>query len=130
MPVWPTCFWIICPMPPPPPMRLPAASTPMSFIDTPPSLSAAITASAARSTVSLSGYLPNFVMWMPRIQMSPLAIVRSPSDRFEAEADGLDALIARANPVDCQLHLNAELHVLGTGLRVDDVPRTLVPSQS
>ena len=48
---------------------------PMSFIDTPPSLRAPWTASAARSTVSLSGCLPNLVMWIPRIQMSSLALI-------------------------------------------------------
>ena len=42
----------------------------MSFIVTPPSASAAMAASAARSTVSLSGCLPNLVMLIPRIQMS------------------------------------------------------------
>jgi hypothetical protein len=47
----------------------------MSRIVTPPSARAAIAASAARSTVSLSGCLPNFVILMPRIQMSSLAMV-------------------------------------------------------
>ena len=51
----------------------------MSFIVTPPSASAPIAASAARSTVSLSGCLPNLVMWIPRIQMSSLAICSAPS---------------------------------------------------
>jgi hypothetical protein len=43
-------------------MRLPAANTPMSRIETPPSASAPSAASAARSTVSRSGCFPNFVM--------------------------------------------------------------------
>ncbi len=43
-------------------MRLPAARMPMSFIDAPASSSAAIAASDARSTVSLSGCFPNLVM--------------------------------------------------------------------
>src|ERR687891_434403 len=85
MPVWPTCFWICWPMPPGPPMRLPAANTPMSRIVTPPSASAPIAASAARSTVSLSGCLPNLVMWIPRIQTSSFAM----SLRLSA-LDGLD----------------------------------------
>jgi hypothetical protein len=62
MPVWPICFCSAWPIPRPPPIRLPAASTPMSFIVTPPSARAACAASAARSTVSSSGCFPNFVM--------------------------------------------------------------------
>ncbi len=53
-------------------IRLPAARMPMSFMVTPPSASAARAASAARSTVSWSGCLPNLVMLIPRIQMSSL----------------------------------------------------------
>ena len=49
----------------------------MSDIVTPASARAASTASDARSTTSLSGYLPNFVMWIPRIQMSSLALMVS-----------------------------------------------------
>ena len=45
---------------------------PCPAIVTPPSASAPMAASAARSTVSLSGCLPNLVMWIPRIQMSSL----------------------------------------------------------
>ena len=73
MPVWPTCFWICWPMPPEP-IRLPAAMTPMSAMVTPPSASAAITASDARSTTSWSVCLPNLVMLIPRIQMSSLTV--------------------------------------------------------
>ena len=62
MPVWPICFCSAWPIPSPPPIRLPAASTPISFIVTPASLNAACAASAARSTVSRSGCFPNFVM--------------------------------------------------------------------
>ena len=39
-------------------------------------------ASAARSTVSRSGCLPNLVIWMPRIQTSSLALI---ADSFVAE---------------------------------------------
>ena len=58
-------------------------------------------ASAARSTVSLSGCLPNFVMWIPRIQMSSLRHGRSPSVSagLEAEADGLGAVVVGADRV-------------------------------
>ena len=47
----------------------------MSSMVTPASASAPVAASAARSTMSLSGCLPNFVMWIPRIQMSSLALM-------------------------------------------------------
>jgi hypothetical protein len=57
----------------------------MSFMPAPASASAAMAASAARSTTSFSGCLPNLVMWTPRIQTSPLAI--SALLRLEAEAD-------------------------------------------
>ena len=67
MPVWPICFCSAWPMPPGP-TRQPAARMPMSFIVTPPSASAASAASAARSTWSLSGCLPNLVILIPRIQ--------------------------------------------------------------
>ena len=57
-------------------MRFPAAMTPMSRIRTPASARASSVASAARSTVSLSGCFPNFVMRMPRIQtLSLLALL-------------------------------------------------------
>src|SRR3954470_13743262 len=124
MPVWPTCFCSAWPMPRPAPMRLPAAITPMSFIAAPPSASAASVASAARSTVSRSGYLPNFVMWIPRIQTSSLAIAGLLVllvDRLEAEADGIGAGAVLTDHVGGQLHLHPELHVLGVGLGVDHV---------
>src|SRR4051812_6844918 len=124
MPVWPTCFWICWPIPrPPPPMRLPAAITPMSRIRTPASANAPMTAPAARSAVSLSGCFPNFVMVMPRIQTPSLlgtgcSLVR---DRFEAEADGLGALAVGTEHVGGQADLHAQGHVVGIGIDVDDV---------
>ena len=54
MPVWPICFWTCWPMPPWANMQ-PAASTPMSWMVTPPSASAFIDASDARSMTSFSG---------------------------------------------------------------------------
>src|SRR5688572_1623195 len=119
MPVWPICFCSCWPMPPEP-MRLPAASTPMSFMVTPPSFSAARAASAPRSTMSLSGYLPNFVMWMPRMKMSS-AIGFSLRDRPEAESHGLGAFGIGADDVGGELHLHAERDVLVVGLDVEDV---------
>ena len=74
IPVWPTCFWSIWPKLPPP-IRFPAARTPMSRMLTPASVSAAMTASAPRSTMSLSECFPNFVIAIPRIQMSSLAMM-------------------------------------------------------
>src|SRR2546430_774743 len=129
MPVWPICFWSIWPLVPP--IRLPNARIPMSFIATPPSFSAARAASAARSTVSSSGCLPNLVMWIPRIQTSPVAMVSLLllvrrenaicSGRLEAESDGLGACLVDADRERREAHLHAELHVVGVGLGVDDV---------
>src|SRR3954453_10828950 len=101
---------------PPPPIRLPAASTPICLIETPPSFSAPSAASAARSTVSLSGYLPNLVMWIPRIQT--LSAISSPlgSDRFEAEADSFGAVVVSADRVRRELHLHAEVNVIRIGV--------------
>src|SRR5438105_1399762 len=124
MPVWPTCFWICWPIPrPPPPMRFPAAMTPMSRIRTPASARASSVASAARSTVSLSGCFPNFVILMPRIQTPSLlgtgcSLVR---DGFEAEADGPGTGAVGAERVRRQPDLHAQRDVLGIGLDVDDV---------
>src|SRR5437764_4595787 len=124
MPVWPTCFWICWPMPRPPPSRLPAAITPMSCIRTPASARAPRTAPAPRSTTSLSGCLPNFVMWMPRIQtVSRLGTAASSSvrDRLEAEAEGLGAGAVGAERVRRQPHLHAQREMGWVGVDVDDV---------
>src|SRR6478609_3040795 len=121
MPVWPICFCSCCPIPPAAPMRLPAASTPMSRIDTPPSANAAIAASDARSTVSLSGCMPNFVIWIPRIQTSSPAITSPLSDGFEPEPNRLDTLTINTHRLRCQLDLHPERHVLRIGLHVDHV---------
>src|ERR1700712_3212937 len=93
-------------------MRQPAASTPMSRIDTPASFNAARAASEARSTMSLSACLPNFVIVIPRIQTGSAFVIGRPchfavgshvsslksrrsvrADRFVAETDGLDAVL-------------------------------------
>src|SRR5882724_12017344 len=122
MPVWPTCFWSCWPIPSPPPSRLPAASTPMSFIFTPASASAPSVASAARSTTSLSGCFPNFVILMPRIQTSLVLTARSlVGDRFEAEADRFGAGAVGAKRVRRQADLHPEGHVVGIRVDVDEV---------
>src|SRR5829696_5921083 len=111
MPVWPTCFCTAWPMPAEP-NRLPSART-------------ARIASAARSTVSLSGCLPNLVMWIPRIQTSPLALMAcslSSLRRLEPEVDGFRAGRVETHRVDGQPNLHAQLHVLRIGRGVDDVP--------
>src|SRR3954452_6724905 len=105
-------------MPPPKPMRLPAARMPMSAIVTPASASAALAASAARSTVSRSGCLPNLVMWIPRIQTSS---AMGSLQGFEAEADRLGAVVVRAHQVGGEPDLHAERDVLVVGLGVDHV---------
>src|SRR5688572_12776051 len=123
MPVWPTCFWSIWPRwPPPVGMRLPAARIPMSFMEmpSPASAMAARVASEARSTVSLSGCFPNLVIEMPRMKTSSAAMSVL-LQGFEAEADGLGAVVVGADQVRGELHLHAELHVLGVGLGVDHV---------
>src|SRR6478752_1366139 len=121
MPVCPICFCSCCPIPPAAPIKFPAARTPMSRIDTPPSASAAIAASDARSTVSLSGCLPNLVIWIPRIQTSSPAIASPLSDRFETEPDRLDTFAIRTHRLRRQLDLHPEGHMLGIGLDVDHV---------
>jgi hypothetical protein len=49
---------------------VPAASTPMSRMDTSASASAARTDAEPRPTTSVSGHLPNFVIEIPRTQTS------------------------------------------------------------
>src|SRR5712672_1817079 len=102
----------------------------MSDMVRPASESAPVAASAARSTVSRSGCLPNLVIRMPRIQISSLAlIVAAPSSvgdswsgrRLEAEADRLGALGVGADRVGGQAHLHPVADVLGIGLDVDEV---------
>src|SRR5687768_16864080 len=127
MPVWPICFCSIWPIGAPAPMRLPAARMPTSFTDTWASARAAIAASAARSTVSRSGCLPNLVMWIPRIQMSSVAMsvalpvaalaaaTRAAVDRLEAEPDRLRARRVGAHRHRGEADLHAEAHVLGVG---------------
>src|SRR5256885_433610 len=120
MPVWPICFCSIWPMVWP--TRLPYPSTPMSFIATPPSCRAPMAASAARSTASRLGCLPNFVMVMPRIQMSSVAIVVVLlAEGLEAEAKGLGARGVRADGEGGELELHARAHVVGVGLDVEHV---------
>src|SRR5436190_9797306 len=100
---------------------------PMSFMVTPASPSAPSAASAASSTVVWSGCLPNFVMWIPRIQTSPLLMSMPPraralrSRRFEAEADRFGASAVGADGERRQANLHAQLHVLGVGGRIHDV---------
>src|SRR5580704_14092492 len=123
MPVWPSCFCTIWPVGAMAIMRLPAPMMPMSFIVTPASVSAPCTASDARSTMSLSGCLPNFVMSMPRIQSSSEAdAIVLTSQWFKAEADRLGAFFVCADHLGGQAHLHARGHVLGVGGHVDEVP--------
>src|SRR6478736_8467990 len=120
MPVWPICFCSCWPMPAAAPMRLPAARTPMSFMVTPPSARAARAASDARSTGSSSGYLPNFVMLMPRIQMSSLDMSCPLVRRLEAVVDCLGAGGVGADGERGQTDLHPERDVIGVGRGVDD----------
>src|SRR6188472_1718567 len=106
-------------MPAPADMRLPAARMPMSWIVTPASASAASAASEARSIVSLSGCLPNLVILIPRIHTS--SAMSGHLQRLEPEADGLGSGRIGSDGKGREPHLQAQLHVLGVGLDVDDV---------
>src|SRR6478672_220571 len=106
-------------MPAPADMRLPAARMPMSWIVTPASASAASAASEARSIVSLSGCLPNFVILIPRIHTS--SAMSAHLQGLEAEADGLGTRRIGSDRERREPDLHAQLHVLGIGLDVDDV---------
>src|SRR4029079_7484870 len=121
IPVWPICFCNVWPMLPGPPIKLPAARMPMSRIVTPPSASAPIAASLARSIVSLSGCLPNLVMWIPRIQMSSAAIACSFLHWFESEPDRIGAGTVGTDHLGRQPDLHSDVNVFGVGLDVDDV---------
>ena len=122
------------------PIRLPAARMPMSLHrHAAVGEGAPCAASAARSTVSLSGCLPNLVMWIPRIQIvvarcSSSAVLARRSEsvgRLEAEADGLGAVVVGAERVRRQATFMPSRHVLGVGLDVDRCCRArCVPSQS
>src|SRR6185437_8906541 len=105
-------------------MRLPAASTPMSCIDTPASRSAPCAAWAARSTMSRSGCFPNFVIVIPRIQTSS---VMSRSYRLEAESNCFGAGLVPAQHVRREPDPHADVDVVGRRLDVDDVGSHLRP---
>src|SRR5271165_1805784 len=113
-------------MPAGPPVTLPAAKTWMSRTDTPPSASAPRAASDARSTRSLPGCLPNFVMWAPRIHtvsgITRLLFWRlGRLGRLEAEADRFDALVIRSHAECAQPDRHAEPQPLRIGFHVDEV---------
>src|SRR5579883_3369660 len=118
MPVWPICFWRACPDAPP--IRQPKPRTPMSRIVTPPSAIAPMAASAAKSIVSLSGCLPNLVMWIPRIQTSSLAMSIA-LHRLVSVTDRLGPILVRSHDVGRQAHLHAGPDVLGVGRHIDDI---------
>src|SRR5271166_6606080 len=124
MPVCPICFCSCCPIPALAAIRLPAAITPTSAMVTPASASAPVAASAARSTVSRSGCLPNLVIRIPRIQISSLALIVTAPSSFgglEAEADRLGARRVGSHRVSGQPHLHPVADVFRIGLDVDQV---------
>src|ERR1019366_4345528 len=101
-------------------IRLPAATTPMSAMVTPPSARAPSTASDARSTMSLSGCLPNLVIEIPSTHTSSVAM----SSRllgFEPEPDRFGAFVVRTDYLGGQADLHPERHVLGVGGDVDQI---------
>ena len=98
IPVCPICFCNCWPIPAPAFIRFPTPSTPTSEREIPASFSAIRLASAARSTTSLSGCLPNLVILDPIIQIvsdpiflpiyigsKPKAIASVPSLSFPIE---------------------------------------------
>src|SRR4030095_14019772 len=119
MPVWPICFWSCWPTLALAAMRLPAASTPMSFMVTPPSARAPRAASDARSIVSLSGCLPNLVIVMPRIQTSSAMSVGLLGS--EPEPDGFRAGAVDTDGERGEPDLHAQPDVVGRGVHADDV---------
>src|SRR3712207_1996875 len=120
---------------PPEPIRLPAAMICMSFMETPPSASAPMAASDARSTTSLSACLPNFVIVIPRIHTFSAIVfssrfgsvrvgfgsVSGTSGGLEAEADRLGAVVVGAHRVGREADLHPEADLLGVRVDVDDV---------
>ena len=86
---------------PPPPIRLPAASTPMSFMVTPPSASAAMRGLGGEVDGVLVGVLAELGHVDPEDPdvvahaMSLLCVLSA--DRLEAEADGLGAVVVGAD---------------------------------
>src|SRR5262245_8850035 len=119
MPVWPICFWSCWPTLALAAIRLPAASTPMSCMVTPPSARAPRAASEARSIVSLSGCLPNLVIVIPRIQTSSAMSVRLLG--AEPEPDGFRAGTVDTDGERREPDLHAQPDVFRSGLRAHDV---------
>ena len=104
----------------------------MSFIDTPPSARAPRMASAARSTMSLSGCLPNFVMWIPRIQISSLALMSAPLHPTGSKPKPMASVPLSSVPSEyvASLTFIPVWTCSGSGSTLMMLPRTLVPSQS
>src|SRR5579862_4534020 len=133
MPVWPICFWSRWPSMAEASMRQPTASTPMSAIPAPASSRAPRAASLARSTVSLSGYRPNFVMAVPMIHTVSATVAPCPrgcsaatavargSGGGEGEGDRLGPLLVPAAGEGREPHLHAEIDLLGLRARLDQV---------
>ena len=120
MPVWPICFCSAWPIAAAWPIRLPAASTPMSFIVTPPSVERGLRGLGGEVDGVLVGVLPE----LRHVDAEDPDVVAGhgyASRGLEAEADGLGAVIIRAHRVGRQAHLHPERHVLGIGRRVDHV---------
>src|SRR6476646_8782050 len=121
MPVCPICFWSCWPTPACALKRLPAPSTPMSWMVTPASVSAPFADSLARSMRSFSPWRPNFVMYAPRIQTLSVESLISGLTWFEGERDGFGAVVVGARDERRHADGHAELHVLGIGRHVLEV---------
>src|SRR4051794_5351659 len=91
---------------------------------TSPSAKAFSPASEPRSTVSLSSYRPNLVMWTPRIQtLSPLSLmcVLPLSNLLVAERNRFVAVLVGARGERRHPHRHTEFDGVGVGLGVDQV---------
>ena len=106
----------------------------MSFIVTPPSASAASAASDARSTVSLSGCLPNLVILIPRIQTSSLiaAPYRCVVSTGGSNPNPMASVPLSSVPSEyvARRTFMPKVTCSGVGSTLIRLARTLVPSQS
>ena len=133
MPVWPSCFCSIWPMPAPAPMRSPAAEMPMSFMVTPASASAperGLGRKVHNVLVGVLAELRHVDARGSRVFSDADAIVLDLTSRFEAEANCLGAFLVRTDQYVASLTFMPVLHVFGVGGQLITFPRTLVPSQS
>ena len=111
IPVCPICFCNCWPIPAPAFIRFPTPSTPTSEREIPASFSASRLASAARSTTSLSGCLPNLVILDPIIQIVSDPIFSSYLYWFKAESYCFRTFTIFSHRIRHQLNLHPQSHI-------------------